>query len=82
MLYQLSPNNQMIIRQITNYNYNLDNTKDIISLICDNLHIKDDDNIIIYSYFYQDWAFITKNINCIYKSIISKKNKKKNLKNL
>ena len=65
------------IRHITNYNFNLDNATDIISLICSNLHIKDDDHIIFYCYYYQDCVFTTKKINYKNKSFISKKNKEK-----
>ena len=65
------------IRCITNYNFNLGNAADIISLVCNNLHIKDEEHIFFYCYYYQDYVHTTKKINYKNSSNISKKTKKK-----
>ena len=58
------------IRHITNYNFNVENTTDIISEICHNLKINDDDHIIFYCYYYQDCVYTSKKKNTKNKSQI------------
>ena len=65
------------IRHITNYNFNLGNATDIISLICNNLCIKDEEHIVFYCYYYQDCIYTSKKLNYKNKSVVSKKNKEK-----
>ena len=59
------------IRHITNYNFNVENTTDIISEICHNLNINDDEHIIFYCYYYQDCVYTSKKKNTKNKSQIS-----------
>ena len=61
------------IRHITNYNFDLENANDIISLICHNLHINDDEHIVFYCYYYQDCVYTSKKINNKNKSLIPMK---------
>ena len=65
------------IRHITNYNFNLENATDIISLICNTLNIKDDEHNIFYCYYYQDCFYTSKKINSKKRSLISNENKEK-----
>ena len=65
------------IRHITNYNIHLENTTDIISLICNDLNINNEEYIIFYCYYYQDCAFTTKKMNSKFKSFISQENMEK-----
>ena len=65
------------IRHITNYNFNLDNEKDIISLICNTLNIKDEEHIVFYCYYYQDCIYTSKKINSKIKKVLSNENREK-----
>ena len=65
------------IRHITNYNFNLENAQELISLICNTLNIKDDEHNIFYCYYYQDCVHTSKKINSKNRSLISKENKEK-----
>ena len=65
------------IRHITNYNFTLENTTDIISLICNILNIKDEEHIIFYCYYYQDCVYTSKKINRKNKSSITPEIKEK-----
>ena len=85
------------IRHITNYNFNLNgkDSTDIISDICSNLKIDDNEYVVFYCYYYQDWNLTSKKKDGKIKSNISlktknkiniikseKNNKKKNFNNL
>ena len=65
------------IRHITNYDFYLENAMDIISLICNNLFIRDDEHTIFYCYYYQDCVYTSKKINAKKRSKISKENQEK-----
>ena len=65
------------IRHITNYNYNLNvkDSTDIISEICSNLKIDDNEYIVFYFYYYQDCSLTSKKKDGKIKSNISLKTK-------
>ena len=65
------------IRHITNYNFNFENTTDIISEICSDLKINDDEYIVFYCYYYQDCVYTSKKYNSRNKSNIPFKIKEK-----
>ena len=67
------------IRHITNYNYNLNvkDSTDIISEICSNLKIEDNEYIIFYCYYYQDCNLTSKKKDGKIKSNIPLKTKNK-----
>ena len=65
------------IRHLTNYNFNLENEKDIISIICNTLNIKDEEHIIFYCYYYQDCIYTSKKIYIKNNRFISNENKEK-----
>ena len=65
------------IRHITNYNFTLENTTDIISLICKILNINDEEHIVFYCYYYQDCVYTSKKINGKNKSSFSPEIKEK-----
>ena len=50
------------IRHITNYNFNLVNSVDIISEICSNLKIDNQQHSIFYCYYYHDCIYTCKRI--------------------
>ena len=58
------------IRHITNYNYYLENSIDIISEICHSLYMSDEEHITFYCYYYQDCAVNSKKKNTKFKTII------------
>ena len=58
------------IRHITNYNFDLENTSDIISEICNTLFINDVEHIAFYCYYYQDCANTSKKMKIKCKSIL------------
>ena len=63
------------LRHITNYNFNLENSIDLISEICLNLNIYSQEHSIFYCYYYYDCIYTSKRI--VNKNNISSKIRKK-----